>query len=561
VTIPYGIATLAGFVYGSPPIITSFSPSSGPVGTTVTISGLHFDPVAANNIVYFGAVRATVSAGTDSNLIVQVPMGTTYEPITVMTKTLVAYSNKPFNVTFTGGDSSFTSSSFIPQTNPVSGDYPHSVGAGDFDGDGKPDLLVSRGSSVSVTVFKNISSPGTISFAPKLDLPVDPFRESEGCAVGDLDGDGKLDFAFVNAFANTVSLYRNTTTNGNISFAPRIDYSAKNGPFSVIIEDLNGDGKADLVVSNDGDSAISIYKNLSTPGKILFDRRIDLFTGPSPYSVFISDIDNDGRPDLTIAKQGTGATIYIMANTSTGGKISFAPKIDLSIQPFYNAVAGDLDGDGKPDLVATNYSSVSVLKNLSTPGNISFSTTQSFPVGNYAASVAIGDLNGDGKPDLVTSNWLDTTVSVLINKTISGNIAFNDHVTYHVGRNPYFVGIVDFDGDSRPDLAVANSSEDFVSILRNANNVVTGVINLGNDQFIKIYPNPAKNDLYLYWDIRNTTSLNVILRDQQGRQVLATQNVHSGETIDLKKFPSGIYFMKIFSKDQKVNYTTKIIKQ
>src|SRR4029079_3481502 len=105
VKIAYGTATLAGFVYGLPPIITSFSPMSGPIGTTVTISGSHFDPVPSNNIVYFGAVKATISASTDSSLVVTVPMGTTYEPITVMTKTLVAYSNKPFNVTFTGGDS------------------------------------------------------------------------------------------------------------------------------------------------------------------------------------------------------------------------------------------------------------------------------------------------------------------------------------------------------------------------------------------------------------------------------------------------------------------------
>ena len=560
-TIPYGIATLAGFVYGTPPTITSFSPDSGPVGTTVTISGSHFDPVASNNTVYFGAVRAIVSSGTDSSLVVTVPIGTTYDPITVMTKTLVAYSSKPFNVTFIGGDSSFTSNSFVPQTNPVSGDYPHSVGSGDFDGDGKPDLLVSRGSSVSVAVFKNISSPGTISFAPKLDLPVAPFRESEGCAVGDFDGDGKLDFAIANTFAYTVSLYRNTTTTGNISFAPKIDYPAKIYPSTVTIGDLNGDGKPELIVANDGDSVISIYKNLSTPGNLLFDRRIDLFTGHASWNVFINDLDGDGRPDLAIAMQGSSSTICIMRNKGIGGNISFEPKIDLSLQVYFNVAVGDIDGDGKPDLVATGYSTVNVLKNLTSIGNIAFGTPQSFPVGTINECVSIGDLNGDGKPDLVTSNWGDNTVSVLINHSNTGSIAFNDQVTYAVGANPNFVGIVDFDGDGRPDLAVANTSEDFVTILRNANNLVTGIINLGNDQYIKIYPNPVKNNLSLYWDITNTTSLNIIITNLQGRQVLAKQNVHNAEAIDLNIFPAGIYFLKILSKDQRINYTTKIIKQ
>src|SRR6185295_14817826 len=138
---------------------------------------------------------------------------------------------------------------------------------------------------------------------------------------------------------------------------------------------------------------------------------------------------------------------------------------------YFNVAAADIDGDGKPDLVATDYSSVFVRKNLSTVGNIAFSTAQSFPVGTINECVAIGDLNGDGKPDLVTANWGDKTVSVLINKSDPGNVSFNDQVTYPVGANPNFVGITDFDGDSRPDLAVANTSEDFVSILRNVSSV------------------------------------------------------------------------------------------
>ena len=250
-----------------------------------------------------------------------------------------------------------------------------------------------------------------------------------------------------------------------------------------------------------------------------------------------------------------------MRNNGTGGNISFEPKIDLSIQVYFNVAVGDIDGDGKPDLVATHYSTVNVLKNLSSIGNIAFGTAQSFPVGTINECVSIGDLNGDGKPDLATANWGDKTVSVLINKSDPASISFNDQVTCAVGANPRFVGITDFDGDSRPDLAVANSSEDFVSILRNTAGVVTAVINVGNQQYIKIYPNPVKNDLYLYWQIQNTTSLNVILSDQQGRQMLAKQNVHNGETIGLNRFPAGVYFLKILSNDQKINYTTKIIKQ
>ena len=85
-----------------PPVITSFTPTSGPSGTTVTITGTNFNTTAANNIVWFGAVQATVTAATSTSLSVTVPIGTNYQPITVtdITTGLTAYSNEPFIVTF-----------------------------------------------------------------------------------------------------------------------------------------------------------------------------------------------------------------------------------------------------------------------------------------------------------------------------------------------------------------------------------------------------------------------------------------------------------------------------
>lgn len=86
-----------------PPTITSFTPTSGPVGTTVTISGSNFSSTAANNIVYFGAVKATVTAATSTSLSVTVPTGATYAPITVTVNGLTTYSQAPFILTFSGG--------------------------------------------------------------------------------------------------------------------------------------------------------------------------------------------------------------------------------------------------------------------------------------------------------------------------------------------------------------------------------------------------------------------------------------------------------------------------
>src|SRR5215218_5679718 len=85
------------------PGITSFTPVAGPVGTAVTITGTNFNAVPNNNIVYFGAVRAAVSSASTTSLMVTVPAGATYQPLSVLNTStgLIGYAASPFNITFT----------------------------------------------------------------------------------------------------------------------------------------------------------------------------------------------------------------------------------------------------------------------------------------------------------------------------------------------------------------------------------------------------------------------------------------------------------------------------
>ncbi len=85
-------------IFAQAPVISSFTPASGPVGTTVTITGSNFSATPANNIVYFGAVRRndTVSAASPGSLTVAVPAGTTYQPISITTNNLTVVSHAAF---------------------------------------------------------------------------------------------------------------------------------------------------------------------------------------------------------------------------------------------------------------------------------------------------------------------------------------------------------------------------------------------------------------------------------------------------------------------------------
>ena len=147
------------------PTIASFTPASGPVGTTVTITGTNFSATPANNIVYFGATQATVSAATITQLTVTVLIGATYPPITVLTNGLLAYSSVPFVVTFIGMMPGIDANSFSAKVDFTTGTNPYSVSIGDLDGDGKANVAVVNYTTGTVSVFRNTGSAGSISYA------------------------------------------------------------------------------------------------------------------------------------------------------------------------------------------------------------------------------------------------------------------------------------------------------------------------------------------------------------------------------------------------------------
>ncbi len=495
------------------PVVTSFTPTSGPVGTTVTINGSNFNTTAANNIVFFGGVKATVTGASSSALSVVVPGGSSYQNISVtdITTGFTAYTNLPFVVTFTSVNSTFASSSFERLDKPS--DLFESKCFEDLDGDGMPDMVLKLSTGPSgdgrLAIYKNTHDM-TFSAPAYLSLAGTPawgqgYYEATGHDVvaADLDGDGMKDLIAANGSLNKLCIFKNNSTLNNISFLTRQDISTSIAITKIAIGDLDGDSKPDLVLSyldrnlispiaGGGGSGTfySVLRNTSTGGTISFATPIDI-TGNNSMTA-ISDIDGDAKPDLLTYNSDN--TISVYRNTSSTNSISFATKVDITIptaywkaeKMFYMA---DVNNDGKIDLIVPDYQSThystlgaqytagnsfSVYKNQSSAGNISFASVVDFTCGDvtglnqedYIIMLAINDMDGDGKVDIVAtkvngpdanSPLYTTSLYLYRNTTTGGSVSFGAPFIYSQGLT--FSGscdagpsICDIDRDGKPDI-------------------------------------------------------------------------------------------------------------
>ena len=295
--------------------------------------------------------------------------------------------------------------SFAANTDYATGSGPDSVAVGDFNTDGKQDLVTSNyGGTVSVLLGN-----GDGSFAAHTDYATG--LHSMSVAVGDFNADGRQDLAVANYEVSTLSVLLG---NGDGTFAAATDYDTGTGPLSVAVGDFNGDGKQDLVMTIYYTDTVSVWLG---NGDGTFAATTDYGTGPDPFSVTVGDFDSDGKQDLVTANYGGADTVSVLLGNGSGG---FAAKVDYATGSGPSCVAvGDFNSDGRQDLVATNSwngaggNAVSVL--LGT-GDGSFAAKTDYASGAAPWAVVVGDFDSDGRQDLATANEADATVSVLLGK-------------------------------------------------------------------------------------------------------------------------------------------------
>ena len=358
-----------------------------------------------------------------------------------------------------------------------------SVAMGDLNGDGKLDLVVTNQCindddcppdeySVGHGPVGVLLGNGDGTFQPVVTYPSGNHLltiESFSVAVGDLNGDGKLDIAIVNSAdsCNTPPGCSQGSVellfgNGDGTFgSPWIYNSYGFAPVSVALADLNEDGMLDVLMANICDAyptcGISGCECETGSVSVLLSEDFGRYSirryGAPPWlrSITVGDVNGDSKPDAVV----NGGVLLGNGDGAFQPSLAYSADIggDLS-----SVVLGDVNGDGKLDLILSVVTSSRTSTNgavavLLGNGNGTFQPAVSYGSGaSYARSLAVGDVNGDGKPDAVVAN--DGGVGILLG---NGDGTFQPAMVFRNGGYlPMSVALGDLNGDDKLDIALAD---------------------------------------------------------------------------------------------------------
>ncbi|MDZ8109037.1 MAG: FG-GAP-like repeat-containing protein [Nostoc sp. DedQUE12a] len=342
--------------------------------------------------------------------------------------------------------------SVIPSTFDV-GLRPYSIVVGDFDKDGKLDLVTANKSSQSVSV---LLGKGDGTFKPASTFSTVGFNglSPSSVAVADFNKDGKLDLVTANSVSNNISLLLGK---GDGSFQTAVNFALESAsaPIFIAVGDFNKDGKSDVVTVNNASQNISV---LLGNGAGSFGTASNFKVPSRPTSVTVADFNKDGISDLAVTSSYFNNVSIMLGDGD--GTFNSATQFDVGTNPN-SVVVGDFNKDNKLDLAVANSDSnnVSILLGNGAGG---YGIATNFDVGLNPVSVTAIDFDNDGNSDLAVTNAGSDTVSVLLG---NGNGGFGIATNYGVGTKPYSLTVGDFNKDGKSELAVANSESKNVSLV------------------------------------------------------------------------------------------------
>ena len=278
-----------------------------------------------------------------------------------------------------------------------------SAAVADFDGNGLTDIITTN--FVDSTVSVLLAQPGG-GFALQNGTRTSLSGGPQAAAPGDFNGDGRPDYVLSLYNANVIAVMINTGT----GFTEQSAQAGNGQPSTPTVADFDGDGRLDYAAINQQGQSVTVVRQTG-PGQFTPEPTIPL--GSAPGGIASGDVNGDGRPDLAVTRNATpGGVTILLRNASNDGftQAAYSP-VAVSATPV-NITTADFNVDGRPDLALTAISgAVNVLENT---GN-GFAVT-AIPMSATAQSgIATADFDRDGRPDLVASEYSSNTFSTLLN--------------------------------------------------------------------------------------------------------------------------------------------------
>lgn len=346
-------------------------------------------------------------------------------------------------------------------------DEASNIAIGDMNNDKKLDLVVACAKSRSIIV---LLGKGDGQFAGPAGMTTVPDSPSE-IALGDVNGDGKVDVALATHDSYGVMVLMGDG-NGRFTITPNSKILMKVGQHphthGLALADMNGDNKLDVVTVNNLDNDVSIALGDGRGG---FTRSpgSPFAVGPSPYPLAIGDVNNDGHLDIVATATATGPSraqqlplsraLTLLLSDGRGGFRS--SQLPLRTGEPWFAVISDLNGDRKPDIVATHHE-LNQLTIMLGDGRGGFveAPASPFDFGHHAYHIVVADVNSDGKMDVIAAGG--DSLRVMLG---DGRGGFAMGPTTLTGQGAWRLDGADLNGDGKMDLVTSNSESSTVSVL------------------------------------------------------------------------------------------------